>query len=63
MVTTQFRVRCGNQRGSARTSEDDERAVIPDLVLFINGIPLVVIEAKSPSLIEVWKTKAVRQLL
>ena len=63
VVTTQFRVRRGNERGSARTSEDDERAVIPDLVLFVNGIPLVVIEAKSPSLLEVWKTKAVRQLL
>ena len=63
VVTTQFRVRRGNERGSAHTSEDDERAVIPDLVLFVNGIPLVVIEAKSPSLLEVWKTKAVRQLL
>ena len=63
VVTTQFRVRRGNERGSARTGEDDERAVIPDLVLFVNGIPLVVIEAKSPSLLEVWKTKAVRQLL
>ena len=63
VVTTQFRVRRGNERGSARTGEDDERAVIPDLVLFVNGIPLVVIEAKSPSLLEVWKTKAARQLL
>ena len=36
--------------------------VIPDLVLFVNGIPLVVMEAKSPSLLDVWKTKAVRQL-
>ena len=36
--------------------------VIPDLVLFVNGIPLVVMEAKSPSLMEVWKSKAVRQL-
>ena len=63
VVTTQFRVRRGNERGSARAGEDDERAVIPDLVLFVNGIPLVVIEAKSPSLLEVWKTKAVRQLL
>ena len=35
---------------------------IPDLVLFVNGIPLVVMEAKSPSLLEVWKSKAVRQL-
>ena len=36
--------------------------VIPDLVLFVNGIPLVVMEAKSPSLMDVWKSQAVRQL-
>ena len=59
VVTTQFRVRRGNERGGA---EDDERMVIPDLVLFVNGIPLVVMEAKSPSLLEVWKSQAVRQL-
>ena len=34
----------------------------PDLVLFVNGIPLVVMEAKSPSLLDVWKSQAVRQL-
>ena len=59
VVTTQFRVRRGNERGRV---EDDERMVIPDLVLFINGIPLVVMEAKSPSLLDVWKSNAVRQL-
>ena len=59
VVTTQFRVRRGNERGSV---DDDERMVIPDLVLFVNGIPLVVMEAKSPSLLDVWKSKAVRQL-
>ncbi len=59
VVTTQFRVRRGNDRGGA---EDDERMVIPDLILFVNGIPLVVMEAKSPSLLEVWKSQAVRQL-
>ena len=59
VVTTQFRVRRGGERGGV---EDDERMVIPDLVLFVNGIPLVVMEAKSPSLMEVWKSKAVRQL-
>ena len=36
--------------------------VIPDLVLFVNGIPLVVMEAKSPTLLDVWKTQAVQQL-
>ena len=59
VVTTQFRVRRGNERGGR---EDDERMVIPDLVLFVNGIPLVVMEAKSPSILEVWKYQAVRQL-
>lgn len=59
VVTTQFRVRRGNERGGP---EDDERMVIPDLVLFVNGIPLVVMEAKSPSLMDVWKSQAVRQL-
>ena len=67
VVTTQFRVRRANERpstGSARAggTEDDERMVIPDLVLFVNGIPLVVMEAKSPSLLDVWKSNAVRQL-
>src|SRR3990170_1900560 len=42
--------------------EDDERVVKPDIVLFVNGIPLIVIEAKSPTLLDVWKTRAVRQL-
>ena len=59
VVTTQFRVRRGNERA---VREDDERLVIPDLVLFVNGIPLVVMEAKSPSLMGVWKSQAVRQL-
>ena len=59
VVTTQFRVRRANERGGP---EDDERMVIPDIVLFVNGVPLVVMEAKSPSLMEVWKSRAVRQL-
>ena len=59
VVTTQFRVRRGNERSELW---DDERVVKPDLVLFVNGIPLVVMEAKSPSLLEVWKSQAVRQL-
>ena len=59
VVTTQFRVRRGNEQGG---EEDDERMVIPDLVLFVNGIPLVVMEAKSPLLLEAWRSKAVRQL-
>ena len=59
VFTTQFRVRRGNERGDL---VDDQRMVIPDLVLFVNGIPLVVMEAKSPTLMGVWKTQAIRQL-
>ena len=59
VVTTQFRVRRGTEKGD---SEDDTRVIKPDLVLFVNGIPLVVMEAKSPSLMDVWKSQAVRQL-
>ena len=62
LVTSQFRVRRGNERDGRDGREDDERLVIPDLVLFVNGIPLVVMEAKSPSLLDVWKSRAVRQL-
>ena len=56
VVTTQFRVTRGG------FSENDRSAVIPDLMLFVNGIPLVVMEAKSPSIGDAWKTEAVRQL-
>ena len=59
VVTTQFRVRRGNERSG---DEDDERVIKPDLALFVNGIPLVVMEAKSPSLLDVWRSQAVRQL-
>lgn len=65
VVTNQMRVRRGNDpsRASGRAErEDDERVVKPDIVLFVNGIPLVVIEAKSPTLMDVWKVRAVRQL-
>ena len=61
VVTNQMRVRRGNE--AAGKTEDDERVVKPDIVLFVNGIPLVVIEAKSPTLMDVWKVRAVRQML
>ena len=51
LVTTQFRV------------AGPKDTVIPDLVLFVNGIPLVVMEAKSPTVGPRWKTEAVEQLL
>ena len=59
VVTTQLRVRRGNERLG---DEDDERVIKPDLALFVNGIPMVVLEAKSPSLLDVWRSQAVRQL-
>ncbi|MCY3918276.1 MAG: type I restriction endonuclease, partial [Chloroflexi bacterium] len=58
VVTTQFRVRRSGERGAR--DADDTRVVKPDLVLFVNGLPLVVLEAKPPT--EEWKTQAVRQL-
>lgn len=39
------------------------REIIPDVVLFVNGLPLVVIECKSPKLGEGWLGEAVEQLL
>lgn len=51
LVATQFRV------------AGPKDIVIPDLVLFVNGIPLVVMEAKSPTIGPRWKTEAVEQLL
>lgn len=50
VVTTQFPVRGSRDR------------IVADLVLFVNGIPLVVMEAKSPTVGPGWKTEAVEQL-
>ena len=60
VVTTQFRVRRFSG-GAAGDLDDDERSVIPDLVLFVNGIPLVVMEAKSPTLLH-WRSEAIQQM-
>lgn len=49
VVTRQFRV------------QGSKKNIRPDLVLFINGIPLVVIECKSPTLGEAWKVDAIDQ--
>ena len=65
VVIAQFRVRRGHpSTGSGRTDEveDDIRVIKPNLALFANGIPVVIMEAKSPSLMDVWKSQAVRQL-
>lgn len=39
-----------------------KKHILPDVVCFVNGIPLVVIECKSPSLGDGWKAEAVDQL-
>jgi type I restriction enzyme R subunit len=39
-----------------------KRDVIPDLVLFVNGLPLAVVECKSPALGPRWLAEAVGQL-
>ena len=55
LVTTQFRVRRALSSGT-----EEGRVIRADLVLFVNGIPLVVLEAKAPTL--GWRADAVRQL-
>lgn len=49
VVTRQFRVQ-GAKKG-----------IKPDIVILVNGIPLVVIECKSPTLGEGWKAEAIDQ--
>ena len=39
-----------------------KKHVIPDVIAFVNGLPLAVIECKSPTIGDVWKTDAVKQL-
>jgi type I restriction enzyme R subunit len=39
-----------------------KKHIIPDVVAFVNGIPLVVIECKSPTLGDIWLREAVDQL-
>lgn len=53
LVVNQFRVDEPGGQG--------HKFIAPDLVLFVNGIPLVVIEAKSPMVVEPM-VKAIRQL-
>src|SRR5690606_13447480 len=36
--------------------------VFPDIVCFVNGIPLVVIECKSPTKGDNWRQEAIKQL-
>ena len=39
-----------------------KKHVIPDVVAFVNGLPLAVIECKSPTIGDAWKAEAVKQL-
>ena len=39
-----------------------KKHVIPDVVVFVNGLPLAVIECKSPTIGDSWKAEAVKQL-
>ena len=50
IVTRQYRV------------QGAKRQVIPDVVVFVNGLPLAVIECKSPTIGDGWKAAAVKQL-
>jgi len=49
VVTRQFKV------------QGSKKNIRPDIVLLVNGIPLVVIECKSPTLGEGWKAEAIDQ--
>jgi type I restriction enzyme R subunit len=51
LVTRQFKVRGAKKH------------IIPDVVIVVNGIPLVVIECKSPTLGEQWREEAIEQVL
>jgi type I restriction enzyme R subunit len=49
LVTRQYRV------------QGAKKQIRPDIVVFVNGIPLAVIECKSPTLGESWKSEAIDQ--
>jgi type I restriction enzyme R subunit len=51
VVTRQYRVKGAKQH------------IIPDITLFVNGVPLAIIECKSPTLGEKWKAEAIDQVL
>ena len=39
-----------------------KKHVIPDIVVLVNGLPLAIIECKSPTIGDTWKSEAVKQL-
>ena len=42
--------------------QGSKKQIIPDVVAFVNGVPLAVIECKSPTIGDAWKAAAVTQL-
>lgn len=50
LVTRQYRVK------------GTKKQIVPDVVLFVNGIPLVVIECKGPTIGDGWKHEAIDQV-
>ena len=42
--------------------QGSKKRIIPDVVAFVNGLPLAVVECKSPTIGDTWKSEAVRQL-
>ena len=38
-----------------------KKQIIPDVVVFVNGLPLAIIECKSPTLGDGWKAEAIDQ--
>ena len=39
-----------------------KKHVIPDIAIFVNGLPLAIIECKSPTKGDSWKSEAIEQL-
>ena len=39
-----------------------KKHVVPDVVAFVNGLPLAVVECKSPTIGDAWKAEAVKQI-
>jgi type I restriction enzyme R subunit len=43
------------------TLQGTKKNIRPDLIVYVNGIPLAIIECKSPTLGEEWKREAIKQ--
>ena len=50
VVTRQYKVR------------GTKKHIVPDVVAFVNGLPLAIIECKSPTIGDTWKADAIKQL-